>query len=373
MFETVGRARDAIAKLVAFEGPIDLEELNVMRNQLESVWLRTVNEYDRSGQWCDEGFVSAPAGIRNKCRIDQGVASSTLGLARKLRDLPAIAERLASGEISRAHAVALATPHTPGRPEYADFVEPLTELAAHTTPKGVSEKIREITDALDGDGGGDRSYEAYLRRKFHMSQTMDGMWRGDFLLDPEAGRMVKTALGTIGGVQSKDDDRTAAQFRADGFLDLCRAGMRKGKTGRGAHRPRADITVHVDLSEIEQRSSEIAMEIREHAGHGLSRSTLDRLCCDANFARVITDGPSQVLDVGRATREWPTAMRRAIEARDGGCTHPGCDRGPEHCDIHHIVAVEDGGETSVENGKLECRHHHVLEHEGNRGPPYGVR
>src|SRR5206468_2148349 len=54
-------------------------------------------------------------------------------------------------------------------------------------------------------------------------------------------------------------------------------------------------------------------------GHGLSRATLDRLTCDCSIARVITDGPSQVLDVGRATRTWPTPIRRAIEARDGGC------------------------------------------------------
>jgi hypothetical protein len=369
MFDAVGDVENALAKLVASETPVELERLSVVRNLLEALWLRAVDEYDRSGEWCDEGFANAAAGVRNKCRIDQGVASSTLGLARKLRELPAVAERLASGEISRAHAQVIANAHTPGRPGYENFVEPLTEIATMTTPKGVGEKVREITDALDGDGGGDRSYEAYLRRKFHMSQTMDGMWRGDFLLDPQAGRIVKTVLETIGGVQAKDDDRTAAQFRADGFLDMARAAMRKGKTGRGAHRPRADITVHVDLSEIEDRAPEVAMEIREHAGHGLSRATLDRLCCDANIARVITDGPSQILDVGRATSQWPTAMRRAIEARDGGCVTPGCDRGPEHCDIHHKVPVEHGGETSVENGECRCRHHHVLEHEGNRGPP----
>jgi hypothetical protein len=369
MFDAVGDVEVSVAKLVASELPVDIERLNVVRNQLESAWLRAVDAYDRSGAWCDEGYANGAAGIRNKCLIDQGVASSTLGLARKLRELPAVADALASGAISRAHAQVIANAHTPGRPEYEPFVEPLTKIATLAAPKAVGEKVREITDALDSDGGGDRSYEAYQRRKFYMSQTMDGMWRGDFLLDDEAGRIVKTALETISGVQSKDDDRTAAQFRADGFVEMGRAAMRKGKTGRGAHRRRADITVHIDLSEFEQRAPEVALEIREHAGHGLSRSTLDRLCCDANIARVITDGPSQVLDVGRATSQWPIAMRRAIEARDGGCVTPGCDRGPEHCDIHHKTPVGEGGETSVENGECRCRHHHILEHEGNRGPP----
>jgi hypothetical protein len=365
----VGDVEDALAKLIASEIPADIVRLHTMRNQLEALWLRALDEYDRSGAWCDEGFVNAAAAVRNKCRIDQGVASSTLGLARKLRELPAVMNRLESGEVSRAHAQVIANAHTPGRPEYEPFVEPLTEIAAHTTPKGVNEKVREICDALDGDGGGDRSYEAYQRRKFHMSQTLDGMWRGDFLLDDEAGRVVKTALETVSGIQSEHDDRTAAQFRADGLLDMAHSALACGATGPGAHRPRADVTVHIDLHEIEHRAPEVAMEIRSHSGHGLTRSTLDRLCCDANIARVITNGPSQVLDVGRATNVWPTPMRRAIEARDQCCTWKGCDRPAQWCDVHHIEHWEHGGETKVENGRLLCRHHHVMEHEGNRGPP----
>jgi hypothetical protein len=227
--------------------------------------------------------------------------------------------------------------------------------------------VREITDALDGDGGADRFFEQFERRRFHLSQTMDGMWRGDFLLDPEAGKIVKRAIEAVAGPRRRSDERTPEQFRADAFLDLCGGGSAKSRPG--SRRPRADITVTVDISEIERRRPEVALEVRAHAGHGLARATLDRLQCDCQLARVITDGPSQVLDVGRATRVWPTAIRRAIEARDGGCTWPGCDRPVEFCDIHHRHRWEGGGETSVGNGRCLCRYHHVLEHVGKRGPP----
>jgi hypothetical protein len=35
----------------------------------------------------------------------------------------------------------------------------------------------------------------------------------------------------------------------------------------------------------------------------------------------------------------------ALTARDQGCTFPGCDQPPEHCQRHHITAWADGGAT----------------------------
>ena len=56
-------------------------------------------------------------------------------------------------------------------------------------------------------------------------------------------------------------------------------------------------------------------------------------------------------------------MRRALIARDGGCRFPGCTS-HRHCDGHHIKHWQHGGETSLDNLVLLCRHHHRLVHEG---------
>jgi hypothetical protein len=56
-------------------------------------------------------------------------------------------------------------------------------------------------------------------------------------------------------------------------------------------------------------------------------------------------------------------MRRALKARDGGCRFPGCTN-HKFVDGHHIIHWADGGETSLENLVLLCRHHHHLVHEG---------
>jgi hypothetical protein len=83
---------------------------------------------------------------------------------------------------------------------------------------------------------------------------------------------------------------------------------------------------------------------------------------------VITDGPSQVIDVGRQTKVIPKALWRALVARDGGCVAPGCDRPPGWCDVHHKWHWIDGGPTNADNCELRCRRHHRAVHEGGPAP-----
>jgi hypothetical protein len=74
-------------------------------------------------------------------------------------------------------------------------------------------------------------------------------------------------------------------------------------------------------------------------------------------------GTSQPLDIGRATRVIPAAIRRALVLRDGGCRFPGCDRPAEWTDAHHLRHWLHGGHTALDNLVLVCRRHHVMLHE----------
>jgi len=87
--------------------------------------------------------------------------------------------------------------------------------------------------------------------------------------------------------------------------------------------------------------------------------------CDATFYRVVLGAEGEPLDVGRDTRRWAIAIRRAITARDRGCIFPGCDRPPSWCDVHHGQHWDAGGGTSVDNGALLCRRHHTFIHNQN--------
>ena len=88
-----------------------------------------------------------------------------------------------------------------------------------------------------------------------------------------------------------------------------------------------------------------------------------RLSCDAQLLPLKTDDKGRVLDVGRARRSIPSAIRRALRVRDRGCRFPGCTCS-RYVDAHHVVHWAHGGETKPGNLVLLCRFHHRLLHEG---------
>jgi hypothetical protein len=97
-------------------------------------------------------------------------------------------------------------------------------------------------------------------------------------------------------------------------------------------------------------------------GHGIPAETSRRVLCDAGVVPMLEDGTGAALDVGRKTRSIPSAMRRALRARDGGCRFPGCDH-RRFVDAHHVEHWIDGGATELSNLITLCRRHHRYLHE----------
>ena len=88
-----------------------------------------------------------------------------------------------------------------------------------------------------------------------------------------------------------------------------------------------------------------------------------RLACDADTVMIVEDEDGTPLNVGRKTRTVPTAIRRALQARDKGCVFPGCCN-TRFVDAHHVKHWSAGGVTSLDNLILLCSRHHRLVHEG---------
>jgi hypothetical protein len=102
----------------------------------------------------------------------------------------------------------------------------------------------------------------------------------------------------------------------------------------------------------------------ETTGVTITGEAARRLACDAGIVRIITKGRSEVVDVGRRTRTIPVPLRRAVLARDGGCTFPGCTAPPDWVQIHHAVPWARLGRTDPTNTMGACHGHHHLVHEG---------
>jgi hypothetical protein len=59
----------------------------------------------------------------------------------------------------------------------------------------------------------------------------------------------------------------------------------------------------------------------------------------------------------------PPSNASRCGSETGGCMFPGCDRGTDYGEAHHIDEwVADHGKTNVADGILLCRHHHMLLH-----------
>ncbi|MDT4988947.1 MAG: hypothetical protein QOI74_3041, partial [Micromonosporaceae bacterium] len=53
-------------------------------------------------------------------------------------------------------------------------------------------------------------------------------------------------------------------------------------------------------------------------------------------------------------RIFTETQRLVIIARDKGCTFPGCDAGPQWCEINHVPEYRTTHRTTVSEGALTC-------------------
>jgi hypothetical protein len=158
------------------------------------------------------------------------------------------------------------------------------------------------------------------------------------------------------------DEITPGQRRADALGLLAEAAL-AADLDRGSAGDRYQVTLHVEMptgvAAGEGLSGAVALD---YGAVDVSAETSARLACDASIVRLEHAGDGTILDVGRRSRAVPSAIRRALTARDRTCRFPGCTS--RFCDAHHIVHWIDGGGTSLDNFMLLCRRHHRFVHEG---------
>ena len=98
-------------------------------------------------------------------------------------------------------------------------------------------------------------------------------------------------------------------------------------------------------------------------GRPVAPSRLAALLCDSDIARVVLSSHSEPIDISRKQRLFSARQVRAVRARDRRCRYPGCERGPELCQVHHVQEHERGGPTTIDNAVLMCFHHHDYIHD----------
>ena len=96
------------------------------------------------------------------------------------------------------------------------------------------------------------------------------------------------------------------------------------------------------------------------AGARVGPDVVDLIGCVGRVEAITTDGQN-IIHRGSATSIRPS-LRRAVLARDDGCTIDGCNS-TYRLEVHHIVPRARGGDHSPENLTTLCWwHHHVAVH-----------
>jgi hypothetical protein len=148
-----------------------------------------------------------------------------------------------------------------------------------------------------------------------------------------------------------DLPRTPAQRRADALVEMATRSNTAPVNGR---RPTPLFTVLVDYETLAGRICELAS--RTVVTPGSLLPWLD----EAYVERIVFDGKGRLIDVGVQQRLFRGGKRRGIQVRDRICAHPLCEEPVERCEIDHIEPYAQGGETSVDNGRLLCPFHNRL-------------
>ena len=331
-------------------------ELRQALDLLEVEWERRVAELDQRRIVQQEGYTSTTAFLTHRARMRSGRAHRAVCQARRWASIPGTWKAVTEGNLSldqarqvgklpeRVHDdLAL---HEPG------LVEAIEELSVRDTEV----VLHYWLSAVDGPGVEQDTNSLYQRRFLHVSKTIDGMVAIDGLLDPENGEHLLTALRAATPPPTPEDHRSAGQRRADTLCEL--AGYYLTHPNAGSSKPH--LMVHVDLAALNGEMGGL-----HETGDGLilTQSQIDRIACDANVTRIVFGPGNQPVNLGRTTRTVPAHLARAVIARDRHCTHPGCERPPSWCDIHHLKPWAKGGETNLDDLTLRCRPHHTWIHQ----------
>ncbi len=335
-------------------------------------WIALLAEYDRrDGWWSWHGVRSVAEWIAWRCSISPRAAREHVRVARALRELPRIAEAFSRGELSYSK------------------VRPLTRVATERTEADLIELARHATAAqLERML---RGYERVTREEANASQEERELWwhwdsdgslvvRGR--LPAEQGmeflRALETSRSQIraearadgeedGSAEPRGDDRSvetnaplvdSPPTNADALCRIAESYLARGPTPvKGAERHH--VIVHIEAEAL-SRDGPGRSGLAD--GPAIAPEVARRLGCDASLSTIVKRG-RKVLSVGRKTRAIPAAIDRALRERDHGCRFPGCER-TRFVDAHHVRHWAHGGETSLDNLVLLCRHHHRLVHEG---------
>ncbi|MFX3657639.1 MAG: DUF222 domain-containing protein [bacterium] len=318
--------------------------------QAEHRFLVLLREFDFRRGWEAYGNHDCAEWLNWRCGISRTTAQEKVRVARALWTLPKIDAAFREGALSYSKVRALTR-------VASDVTEAeLLDYALRCSAAQCEDYCRRLRN-------GDPAAAAADARRLHEGRSLMRHFRDDgsasmtVELPRESLEVVLAALERVGARLPEDPSRSLFAKAADALVEMARQvlagdnGDASGATASSSAEGR-QVVVHVDAAALSGAGGESDLPL----------PTVRRLCCDGAVVPVI-EKQGRPLDVGRRQRIVPTAMKRALVARDRGCTFPGCHH-QRFLEAHHVHHWADGGDTRLDNLLLLCSAHHTLIHDG---------
>src|SRR5437879_4835187 len=331
---------DQVAReLIETEHLIGLLQLKASRLAAE---LSTTKVWDR------EGYSSAGDWMRFKCHVTNTVAWDRIQIGEELHRMPESEQAVYDGQIGYAHLKVIARTADVVGSAFDESM--LLPLAKDTSPGKFYYKSLHFRHSVDAKSYCNEQAELVENRKVSLSTAEDGCLLINGVLDPVGGAAVRTALEPLARKSGVGDDRELERRYADALVELACGGK--------------PANLHVTTTVETLRGMVGAAGGEMEFSLPLSSSTIERIACDCSVSRVLLSEESVVIDIGRSRRVIAGPAKRALNARDGHCVSPGCERPAPLCDGHDRAHWLPGGPTDLDNLVLLCHRHHWKVHEG---------
>ncbi len=305
--------------------------------------------FAQTNEYNEQGFNSPIACIKATCHMRSGAAADRVCVGEELARLGQSAAALADGEIGFPHLALMARTSVACGEKFDE-----ARLLRHARKESVvkfEHTCLHARHAADPEGVVDEEKQGVEARSLTFSTAEDGCVLVKAILDKVGGATLRTALEPLAERDGKDDHRDYPRRLADALVDLSMNALDK---------PNLQVTTSLEtllgLTGAPAAEMEFSLPI--------SAKAVERLGCDCNITRILLGSDSAVIDVGRSKRTVSGPARRALNARDGHCRWPGCDRPAKWSAAHHVVHWSQGGSTDLSNLILLCHRHHWMVHEG---------
>lgn len=353
-------------------------------------WILKLAAFDADQLWALDGFANCVTWLEIKCRMSRTNSYEKVRVSHELSRRPVVRAALVNGRLSYTKAQAIT--RLDGLNDERD--EAFVERAIDLSMRSLEAQVRNWNyfngqdnrpDGLDDDYGLMRQPGALGGMgRLVLEAPNEDLDRLVALADAYLDFLHHNSPEKVLRLRSEDEAVDKSRNGTDSLADsdLCDQDRAEAIPPRSLSARRLDALFDlleevalVNTYKLDPEKAAIGVTVQyEHllAEKGLATTDLGttltgeaarRLACDAAVHRIVVQGASEILDIGRKTRTWPTALRRAIRARHGHrCAVEGCNR--RITEIHHLIFWENGGTTSINNGVPVCSYHHHLVHEG---------